>query len=193
MKPRKSNLLKFLTVSLTPAAIALSVMIATPALAQVNCVWTGGAGTNIFNTATNRDTGTVPTAGNAAGTPSYRSDTATWNGSQAGPLSILWNAQVGAFDNRGIFLVVTGGQVEALSLNNTANGSSLGIRDITIDASAGAFTLGGTTGSPVVALRAGHGTTPKNSTFLNNSVGEAKTATIKSNVTFQSGEGASRQ
>ncbi|MEO5714483.1 MAG: autotransporter-associated beta strand repeat-containing protein [Luteolibacter sp.] len=186
MKLKKSNRLQCLTVCLTPATIALSLMIAMPALAT-DVTWSGTAGDNLFNTATNWSTGTVPTAGNAAA--GYPSDNAIWSGSQAGPLSILWNGQVGAYDNRGISLVVTGGQVGALALNNTANGNSLGISNITINQSAGAFTLGGTTGSPIVALRAGHGTTPKNSTFSNDS---ANTATIKSNITFQSGEGAPR-
>ena len=185
MKPKQPNTIKFLTVSLTPATIALSVILATPALA-VDAIWNGST-TNVYNTAANWTPATAPTA---------NSDTATWNGTQAGALTILWNGQIGGFGGNGAGLFLTTGQTSPLSLNNTANASSLGLNGITIASGAGAFTLGGTTGTPIVIFRAGGSPTSPpgfaslDIPLINNSIGN--TATIKANIALQTGGGSAR-
>lgn len=176
MKPKHHSLFNALTVCLTPATIALSVMIATPAMAT-DAVWAGTAGDNLYNTGGNWSPATAPTA---------NADSATWNGSQAGPLSLLWSGQIGASGGVGAGLFLTSGQTASVTLNNTTTGNSFGVTGISIASGAGAFTLGGTTNTPTVALR----TSTNNTLFLNDST--INTATIKSSVIFQSGAGASR-
>lgn len=174
MKPRKSNLLQCLTICLTPIPIALSVMMATPAIAASG-TWTGTAADNLYNTSGNW----------TAAAPTANGDTATWNGTQAGALSILWNGAVGGSGGVGAALVLTSSQTGSVSLNNAANNSQLGLTGISIASGAGAFTLGGATGVPLVTLRSTGATV-----LLNDST--ANIATIKSNVVFNSGGGGNR-
>ncbi len=187
MKPKQTRIFKSLTVSLSPATIALAVMTATPALA-IDSIWTGTT-TNIFNTGTNWST--TPTA------PTANSDTATWNGTQPGALSILWNGQIGGFGGNGVGLFLTSGQTASVALNNTANASSLGVNGISIASGAGAFTLGAPigTGSPVVIFRAGGSATSPpgfaslDIPLINNS---SNPATIEANIALQTGGGSAR-
>ncbi len=183
MKSKRHNLLKGLTFCLTPATIAFSFMIAMPAMAT-DAIWIGAAGDNVFGTAANWNPATAPTVND---------DTATWNGTQPGALSILWTAGIGGFGGNGINLVLTGAQTDAVTLNSTGSSIQLGLNGISIAAGAGPFTIGGTTGTPTVTFRTG--ASPAGSTnpiLLNDSVGVANTATIKSNVTFNSGSAAGR-
>lgn len=180
MKPRKPNSLQCLTVRLTPATLALSMVVATSALAT-DAIWNGTAGDNVYGTAGNWAPATAPVV---------NGDTATWNGTQPGALSILWSGGIGGFGGNGVGLFLTSGQTEPVTLNNTANGNSLGITGITIASGAGAFTLGGATGGPIVTFRTGATGGSLTPVFLNDST--TNPATIKSNVIFNSGSGATR-
>lgn len=71
-------------------------------------------------------------------------DTAQWDGTVAGPLSLLYNdaAFVGVAGNLGLNLSLTSGQTSALNIDSGANTNALRLNNISITAGTGAFSLG---------------------------------------------------
>lgn len=141
--------------------------------------WDGGAATNVINDAANWSDNTAPTASG---------DIATWNGGVPGTLDLIWT---GGFGNApdGTSFVLTGGQTANLTLSsNAVNGDNaagnlLALGNVSVAAGAGAFTLGDGVDLDNTVFRGA------SNTFTNNS---SNTATIASNVRFNSGGGAGR-
>ena len=152
--------------------IILSILLTAPAaFGQTTRTWDGGGGNNILNTAANWSNDTAPTGAN---------DTALWDGTVAGDLSLIWNANFGPTSGNagGVNLNIAAGNTGSLQLDATSGG--LGLGDITIASGAGAFTLGNGVGTASVLFR------DPTTTLANNS---ANTATIKSDVVFGNGGG----
>ena len=147
MKPKKSNIVQFLTVCLAPAIIGMTLQSAHAASAT----WTGGASTNVINTGSNWSTNAVP---------SGAGDTATWNGTQSGALSLTatagWSPASG--NSGGVNIAATSGQTSSLSIAGT--GFNLGLGNVTVQSGAGAVTI-----NPAAQLvfRGGNATLTNNS------------------------------
>lgn len=154
MKPRKPSIL-----TNGPSSFIASLMVASPAFAAT-VIWDGGpAGTGT-------DLGAVNWAGDVlpnVATP----DTAQWNGSPAGALSLSYTdaALAGAAGNGGVNLELTAAQTGAVSLDSGVNTSVLRLNNITIAAGAGAFSLGNGTDTFNLTL----GGAASTQTFTNNS------------------------
>lgn len=165
MKIKTKTQLFFRNLTVSFAALAIA-----PSAFAVSAIWDGGAGTTNLNTASNwNPDAAVPGASNG--------DTATWDGTQAGALSLSWSSNIGATSGNsgGLNLSVTGTQTAALTLD--AGSGALGLGNITIASGAGAFALGNGSGTTTVNLR-GSGL------FTNNS---SNTATFGSDVVFGNG------
>jgi autotransporter-associated beta strand protein len=164
----------------SPLAIAVvtALSVSSSAYAQNTRTWDRGAGTDILNTAANWSSNLAPTGSD---------DTAQWNGTVAGNLVLSWNNSWGAGSGnlQGPNLNITGTQTGSLQIGYSGtlpDNHLFSVGNITIASGAGAFTFGDGVGVDRMAWR---GT----NTFTNNS---ANTATIASNVLFNSGSGASR-
>lgn len=167
MKLRIQTQLFFRNLTVSFAALAMA-----PSAFAVSATWDGGAGTTNLNTAANwNPDAAVPGASN--------NDIATWNGTQAGPLSLSWNSNIGptAGNSGGMNLAITGTQTDSLTLDGVSG--ALGLGNITIASGAGALTLGDGTGTSTVNLR-GSGL------FTNNS---SNTATLGADVRLGNGNG----
>jgi autotransporter-associated beta strand protein len=167
MKLRFQTLLFFRNLTVSFAALAIA-----PSAFAVSATWDGGAGTTNLNTAVNWNPDTaVPGATNG--------DTATWNGTQTGPLSLSWSANIGPISGNsgGLNLSITGTQTDSLTLDGATG--ALGLGNITIASGAGAFTLGDGSGTSTVNLRS-------SSLFTNNS---SNTATLGADVRLGNGNG----
>ncbi len=134
MKPKLTS--RILTTRISLLALgALSGV----TYAQSTRTWDGGgaAGTNM-DTAVNWSADTVPT-GAAPG------DTAQWNGTVAGPLSLTYTA-AGTGANlaagNGIFLSVTGAQTDSLTINEASGTGGLRVQNLTVASGAGPFRIG---------------------------------------------------
>lgn len=120
------------------AMAAVITLAASPFAGALTVVWDGGAG----------GTGTdIGTAANWAGDalPSVVTpDTAEWNGTATGPLSLVYSNAVfaGAPGNGGINLNITSAQTEALNIDSGANTGTLRMNGLAIASGAGAFSLG---------------------------------------------------
>jgi autotransporter-associated beta strand protein len=161
-------------VSLLSSLLAVVMMgiAVSPAHAAI-WVWDGGASTNQMSTAANYNPDGVPANG----------DTIQWNGTQTGNLLLVSNLNI----TQGVFLDVTAGQTGSLTLDSSS--TALRLRDITIAAGSGAFSLGngvGTLNSAAFNLAFNTVTT---NTFTNNS---SNAATINSDAQFGSGGGVTR-
>jgi hypothetical protein len=176
MKSRKPTLLgngssSFL-FSLVVAAAANA-----PAFAAT-VIWDGGPA------ATGTDIGTAENwAGDVlpnVATP----DTAQWNGSPAGALSLVYSNALfgGAAGNAGLNLELTAAQIDAVSIDSGSNVSPIRLNNITLAAGAGAFTLGN--GADTFNITLGGGASTQ--TFTNSS---SNTATISSDAVFGLGGG----
>jgi len=168
----KRAILKLLIVVCSPFAT-------TAVFGQSTYAWTGaGDGTNFFNP-TNWG-GTLPSA--ATG------DTAMWNGSFPGDLSIVINTgPIFGFPPFGINFYLTGTQISPVNISRTPGvpGSPIPIHNVTIDSGAGAFAFGGPDSSTVInwigrPVGAVH-------TMVNNS---ANTATLTPWIQYTAGGGA---
>jgi fibronectin-binding autotransporter adhesin len=140
-------------------------------LFAASATWDGGGGTNVLNTGTNW-------TGDAA--PSANLDVATWNGTVAGDLSLVWTSNFGPTSGStgGVGISITGANTGNLTLDATSG--SFGLGNVTIAAGAGALTFGDGSGTTSLTLRA------PTFTFTNNS---SNTATLKSDVTIGNGGG----
>jgi len=112
--------------------------------AQNTRTWdAGGTPNNNMDLAANWSGDAVPT-GAAPG------DTAQWDGSVAGPLSLTYTAAgVGAnlAAGNGIFLNVTSGQTSPLTINEFSGTAGIRVLNLTVASGAGAVTFGGTAGT----------------------------------------------
>ncbi|MEX1048898.1 MAG: autotransporter-associated beta strand repeat-containing protein [Akkermansiaceae bacterium] len=145
--------------------------VSIPSTFAASQTWDGGAATNILNTADNWTNNATPTSA---------TDDATWDGSVAGNLSLIWNASFGpgSGNSGGVDIVMAATQTGSLQLDATSG--SLGLGDITIAADAGAFTLGDGAGTASVVFR------DPTTTFTNSS---SNTATFKSDIVTANGGG----
>ncbi len=114
-------------------------------------------------------------------------DTLQWNGTVAGPLALFYtvtNATLGgAAGNPGLNLDIAAGQTSSLTLDSGTHTGSLRMNNVTIDAAAGAFSLGNSANAFNVTLGGAGGQTH---TWTNQS---ANTATVNSDVNFGVGGG----
>ncbi len=157
----------------------LAVLMSAPSFAAT-LVWDGGGTPNDdLGLAANWNPDAVP----SLSVP----DTIQWNGTVAGPLSLVYtaaNATLGGSPgNVGVNLDVTSAQTESLTLDSGTNTGSLRLNNITIAASAGAVTLGNGANAFNLTLGGAGGQTH---IWTNNS---GNVATVSSDVTFGLGGG----
>ncbi len=133
-------------------------------------VWSGASGADI-DTGANWVGGVVPSVTNA--------DTAQWNGTVAGALSLTHGGTVyaGGPGNAGINFDITAAQTGSLTIDSAANTSSIRLNAIGIASGAGAFTLG----NGANTFNMTFGGTGGTHSWTNNS---ANAATISSDVAF---------
>jgi autotransporter-associated beta strand protein len=113
-------------------------------------------------------------------------DIAQWNGTAAGNLSLTYTAAgtgAGLAAGNGIFIDVTSGQTDSLTINEASGTVGLRLQNITIANGAGAFAIGGVAGTDAVTLGAGG---VDIFTWTNNST---NTATIDTDVNLAFGGG----
>lgn len=167
MKSKNRKLFRILTLTLGFPSVILMVQTSHAA----SQTWDGGASTTSLNDANNWTADQLP---------SGSGDTATWDATVPGDLSLTWAGAFGSTSN-GVNLNVASGHTGFLKID-TAGANYLSLGTVSIANGAGAFTLGDGTGTANVALR---GT----NSFTNN---DNDTATIKSDITFASGGGSPR-
>ncbi|MCP5546642.1 MAG: autotransporter-associated beta strand repeat-containing protein [Akkermansiaceae bacterium] len=181
MKPRSRATSRIPSIVLCLGIASAGLVI--PSAHAASATWTG-ATDNILNTAANWTAG---------GPPSGSGETATFDGTQAGPLALTWTGGFGATP-AGTNFDVTGTQTDSLVIgSNAVNAGSattnlLALGNITIASGAGAFTLGDNSVEFDNAVFRNPGGLTEN-ILTNNS---SNTATIASNVRFNSGGGAVR-
>lgn len=162
---------KWRAVVLGGATGVVGTLIGTP-LAQASPeTWDGGAATNVLNTAANWTNDALPT--NAL-------DTATWDGTVAGNLSLVWNATFGPGSGNAGGVNVNVAATNTGSLQLDAVSGNFGLGDITIASGAGALTFGDGIGTANVVVR------DPTTAFTNNS---SNAATFKSDVVLLNGGG----
>jgi autotransporter-associated beta strand protein len=177
-KPMKPRNLRLRFVAGTANCLATFILFSQSVRAAERS-WDGGAGTLAINDGANWSDDAAP---------SGSGDIATWNGGVLGSLDLIWTGGFGSSPD-GTSFVLTGGQTSSLSLSsNAVNGDSastnlLAIGNVTIATGAGAFTLGDGIDLDNTVFRSGA------NTFTNHS---SHTATIASNVRFNSGGGGAR-
>ncbi|RYD54509.1 MAG: hypothetical protein EOP83_22080, partial [Verrucomicrobiaceae bacterium] len=175
MKPKLTS--RVLTQRLTLLALGACTHVIH---AQTTRTWdAGGVPATNMDLAANWSDDVVPTG---AGT----GDTAQWDGSVPGPLSLTYTAagtgaNLGA--GGGIFLSVLGTQTSSLMINEASGTAGLRIRDLTVASGAGALTFGGLTGATNDILNLGSNTVV-NHTWTNNS---SNPVTFSSDVRFAAG------
>lgn len=159
------------------ASLVITATAAAPVLAATATLsWDGGpsaTGTDI-GVAANWSTDVLPSPAGP--------DIAQWNGTVAGPLSLVYSdaSLAGATGNAGISLELTDPQTSAVSLDSGANTGALRINNITLAAAAGPLTLGN--GADTFNLTLGGGASTQ--TFTNSS---ASLATISSDAILSLG------
>jgi autotransporter-associated beta strand protein len=160
-----------------PLARSIATLLAFGAFASiaqaVTQVWDAST-SNQLATATNYVSNVLPVNG----------DTIQWNGTQAGNLTLTSSLTI-ATD--GVFLDVTSAQTGSLLIDTTV---SLRVRDITIAAGAGAFSMGDAIGAVGTSQFTLGGSGVTTTTFTNNS---SNVATINSDVQFNNGGGVSNR
>jgi autotransporter-associated beta strand protein len=167
----------FSTKSLLPL-IALGAC-ASISYAQTTRTWVGGG-----IPATNMD---LAANWSPAGVPvtTAPGDTAQWDGTVAGPLSVTYTAAgTGASMSAagsGIFFNVTSTQVDPLTINCFSGTTGIRFQNFTVASGAGAVTLGGLAGADNFNLG---NTSVVNHVFTNNS---ANPFTFQSDVSFSAG------
>jgi fibronectin-binding autotransporter adhesin len=164
--------------------VLLGVMVAAFLLAGSTAqatvhTWTGASSNNLDSTAVNWS----PTGSFAS------SDTAAWNGTQGGALSLTLTANSTTGMNPaapGLFFYLNSAQISPVTINGTnGNVGTMRVAGVTIDAGAGAFTLGSPSLSTTTNVTLGATT---NVNWINNS---SSGGTIGANVFFNtSGAGA---
>ncbi|RYD30605.1 MAG: hypothetical protein EOP87_16350, partial [Verrucomicrobiaceae bacterium] len=160
------------------ALAAVFTFAATPLVSAATIVWDGGAAGTAID---------LGTAANWAGDvlPSVLTpDTAEWNGTVAGPLSLVYtnNAFAGAAGNGGISLNVTAAQTAPLSIDSGVNTVALRMNGLSIAAGAGAVSFGNATDAFNLTL----GGAPGTHTWVNSS---SNAVTIASDVAWGLGGG----
>ncbi len=172
MKNRLTS--RILTKSIAPF-LALGAL-ANISYAQTTRTWDGGgvAG-SIMDTAANWSGDVVPATG----------DTAQWNGSVAGALSLTYTAAgtgAGLAAGNGLFLSVLGTQTSSLTINQASGTAGVRLQGLTIASGAGAFTWGSSNAqADIITLGSG---TVNAHTLTNES---SNTATFGTDVRFAFG------
>jgi autotransporter-associated beta strand protein len=177
MKPKYYSRLRSTTSTLS--AVLVMSLAATTGAFSATLVWDGGlsgVGTEL-GLAENWSGDLLPSA--------VVPDTAQWNGSISGPLSLVYGATTlgGAAGNIGINLDVAATQTDALNLDSGANAAALRLNAVSIAAGAGPFSLGNS--SDLFNLTLG-GATGQTHTWTNQS---ANVATVNSDVAVGLGGG----
>ncbi|RYD22012.1 MAG: hypothetical protein EOP88_09390, partial [Verrucomicrobiaceae bacterium] len=166
LSPRKTRRAAFVAAAVTFAV--------SPFVSALTVVWDGGAA----GTATD-----IGTAANWVGDvlPSIVTpDVAEWNGTPSGALSLVYsnNAFAGGAGNGGVSLNIAGTQTSALNIDALAgNTNALRMNGLTVNAGAGAFSLG----NGVDAFNLTLGGAPGTHTWVNNS---SNPVTIASEVAW---------
>lgn len=132
--------------------------------------WDGGGGDTNLSNPLNWSADIIPDVS--------LNDTALWDGTVAGPLSLLYGdaAFAGVAGNTGIDLSMAATQTGSLNIDTGANTNSLRMNNLSIAAGAGAFSLGDGAGAFNITLGGAGGQTH---TWTNSST---STATIGSDV-----------
>ncbi len=138
----------------------------------------GGVGSTDLGTATNWSTDTLP----SVSVP----DTALWDGTVAGPLSLVYGnaAFVGVAGDPGLDLMLAATQTAALNIDSGANTNSLRLNNISIATGTGAFSFGDAAGTLNLLLGGAGGQTH---TWSNDS---SNGATVASDVVLNLDAGA---
>lgn len=169
---------KFLAAAVGGVVAILTICATTQA--QTTRTWDGGGvGGTVMDTAVNWSGDAVPT-GAAPG------DTAQWDGTVPGDLSLTYATAAGTSPlatGNGIHINILGSQTGALTINQSSTTNALRLQNITIASGAGAFTLGGDGTTNAATFGAGGVDV---FTWTNNS---SNTATISSDVFFAFGGG----
>ncbi|MFT3789426.1 MAG: hypothetical protein QM770_25135 [Tepidisphaeraceae bacterium] len=132
-------------------------------------VWDGGAATNVLETPANWVGDVLPST--------TANDTMTWDGTVAGPLSLLYTSGLsGAIGETGVNINLTSTQTSAFTLDGSA--TSIRLNNVILDAGSGAFTLGNSVDPFAITLG---GVAGQIHTWTNNST---NAATINSDVAF---------
>ncbi len=135
----------FLRSAIAPATWLLALALTHSAHAA-SATWTGLAGNNVLNTGTNWTAG---------GPPILSGDVATWDGTATGDLALTWTSAFGAGSpGIGTSINITGTQTGSLLIGGTSGAFALA--SITIDDTAGAFTLGDGTALDAIVFRGTH-------------------------------------
>lgn len=168
MKPRKSRFCSKSAVGLVFISFVLNASAAV-------VTWDGGGtGGTALETLVNWSTNALP----SISTP----DTATWNGTVAGNLSLTYSSGLGgASGNLGLNLNLTSAQTGSVSIDSSTN-TAIRLNNVTLDSGSGAFSLGNGTGSGATAFAITlGGATNQTHTWTNNST---NAATVSSDVVF---------
>lgn len=153
LKIRKATSVKIRTTA-TQLLVCISLLAAVGTFAQTTRTWVGATGGDL-GTAGNWSPSGAPAAG----------DRLQWNGGVSGALSNNISTSI-AGSGAGVGLTLLSGQTSSLILDSSANNGTLRISNVTINASAGAFTLGDGNGNWSINLATVAGSTH---TFLNDS------------------------
>jgi fibronectin-binding autotransporter adhesin len=165
--------------SMLASLITLAALLAAPAAFAATYTWDGGAATTNMSTAANWNPDGTPTDGGG--------DTCRWDSTVSGDLALIWGGNFGGSPT-GVTIYVA--STHTGSLNLDAASGNLFLRDITIEADAGAFSLGNGVGTAPVTLRNTPGGTPGGfHQWLNNST---NAAALGSDLTWASGSGIGR-
>ena len=177
MKPR--NCFRSTSIHSSLNTILAITWVASCASMAAVITWDGaGTGGTVLETAANW-------AGDVLPSPAVP-DTATWNGSVAGNLSLTYAAGLGgAAGNTGLNLNLTATQTGTLSIDSATN-TALRLNNVTLDSGSGAFTLGDGVGTGATSFAITLGGGASTQTWTNNS---ANTATVNSDVLFGLGGG----
>ncbi|MEO5712271.1 MAG: autotransporter-associated beta strand repeat-containing protein [Luteolibacter sp.] len=137
----------------TTAAASIVICMVPSGLHAATAIWDGGGvGATDLGTAANWNPDVVPNAANG--------DIAQWNGSVAGPLSLVYsNTAIGGVSpNPGINFDLTIAQTDSLTIDSGTNTSALRLNGITIASGAGALTLGNSANTFAITLGGGAAT-----------------------------------
>lgn len=166
---------RFLVKTLSPL-VALGAFTQL-SYAQTTRTWDGGGVPNInLDLPANWSGDAVPTGAGP--------DTAQWDGTAPGPLSLTYTAAgtgapLGA--GTGIYISLLGSQTDPVTLNEASGTAGIRIRDLTVASGAGALTFGGITGTDYLNLGS---TSVPNHLWTNNS---SNPVTFSSDVVFGAG------
>jgi len=162
---------RLVTRCLTAACLAAAVTALPPSTNAASLTWDGGAASNDLGAAANWTSDTAPNGST--------SDVMVWNGTVAGPLSLMYTTAGSLGSQPGVSFSVAAGQTSGLIVDGTlSSGLRLNGSGVGIAAGAGSFTLGDGVATP----------NPFNLTIANTNVilsnNSENVATLNSDVRF---------